>query len=79
MKEKVYFAGVIVSTGDNTGMDPVLPGSLFVSSIATEPATAAASDQIFSWNVSFHFTIGVNANTIRHSFDSSKSLKEIGQ
>lgn len=74
-----YFAGIVVSTGNNAGFDPVAPGSILVSAVASESTAATAGHQILSRQVGLHFAIRVNANTVRHGFDSSKSLRNISQ
>ena len=66
---------VVVATGDNSFFDPVTPGSSWESSVAAESATVTAGNQIFGRQVGIHFTLRVNANTVRHGLDSSKSLQ----
>ena len=71
-----HLTGIEVATSDNSFFNPVTPGSTRESSIAAKSTAIAAWYQIFSWQMGIHFTFGVNTNTVRHGFNSSKSLKD---
>ena len=71
---KQYLARVVVAASNDTFLYPVTPGGTGEATVATEAASVTARYEILGREVSVHFTFRVDANTVRHGLDSSKSL-----